>query len=121
MEKISNEQISQVLHEAPGMIRALVSENETLRTKVANMERREQADKLAEAMHAKGLGLDKTAEELSDDLVKAAEQGKLETIRTAVEMVGPDMGEKIGAAGTSPSGMGSGESDLERFLVGGVG
>ena len=120
MNKISNEQISQVLHEAPGMIRALVSENASLRTKVANMERREQAEKLAEAMHAKGLRLDKTAEDLAVDLEKAAEQGKLEAIREAVDMVGPDMGEKIGSIGNNDAQSAMG-SDFERFLVGGVG
>lgn len=120
MNKISNEQISQVLHEAPGMIRALVSENDGLRTKLANMERRDAAEKLAEAMHAKGLELDKTAEELVENLEKAAQQGKFETIRAAVDMVGPDMGEKIGSVGNNDAGAATG-SDLERYLVGGVG
>jgi hypothetical protein len=120
MNKISNEQISQVLHEAPGMIRSLVAENSMLRTKVASMERHDAAEKLAEAMHAKGLDLDKTAEELTERLEKAAAQGKLDTIREAVDMVGPDMSEKIGSIANNDVQVAMG-SDFERFLVGGVG
>ena len=121
MNKLSNEKISQVLQEAPGVIRALVNENAGLRTKVANMERRQDAEKLADAMHTKGLELDKTAEELTESLEKAASQGKFETIRAAVDMVGPDMGSKLASiANNDGQGMTVG-SDLERFLVGGVG
>lgn len=120
MEKLSNDQISQVLHEAPGVIRSLVAENSMLRTKVAGMERHAAAEGLAEVMHSKGLELDKTAEELTERLEKAAEQGKFDTIREAVDMVGPDMGEKIGSIGNNDASAATG-SDFERFLVGGVG
>jgi len=121
MKKISSEQISQVLSEAPGVIRALVSENETLRAKVAHMERRDQAEKLAEAMHTKGLELDVTHEDLVDRLEKAAEQGKIETIREAVDMIGPDMGAKMAQLSNNDGQHAAVGTDFERFLVGGVG
>lgn len=121
MKKLSNEKVSQVLSEAPGVIRALVEENETLRAKVAHMERREAAEKLAETIHAKGLELDTTAEALADRLEKAAEQGKLEVIREAVDMVGPDMGSKMAQLSNNDGNHSAVGSDLERFIVGGVG
>jgi len=121
MEKLSNEKLAAVLREAPAVIRSLVAENDRLSTKLASMERRGDAEKLAEVMHGKGLELDKTASELADRLEKAAEQGKLETIREAVDLVGPDMSEKIGSIANNDTGVSSTGSDLERYLVGGVG
>lgn len=120
MNKISNEQKLAVLGEVPGVIRSLVAENDMLRTKVASMERRDQAEKLAVNMHSKGLELDKTASELADNLEKAAQQGKFETIREAVDMIGPDMGAKLASVANNDVGTSTG-SDLERYLVGGVG
>lgn len=121
MEKLSKEQISEVLSEAPGVIRALVSENETLRAKVAHMERRDQAEKLAEAMHEKGLELDVTHEALTDRIEKIAEQGKLESFQQAVDLVGPDMGSKMAQLSNNDGQHAAVGSDFERFLVGGVG
>lgn len=121
MKKLSNEQISQVLSEAPGVIRALVGENDTLRAKVAHMERRDNAEKLAGTMHAKGIDLDVSATDLADRLEKAAEQGKFETIREAVDMVGPDMGSKMASLSNTDGQHAAVGTDLERFIVGGVG
>jgi len=121
MKKLSNEQISQVLSEAPGVIRALVDENTTLRAKVAQMERREAAEKLAETMHNKGLELDVSYDDLADRLEKAAEQGKLETIREAVDMIGPDMGSKMASLSNNDGQHAAMASEMERYIVGGVG
>jgi len=121
MKKISSEQISQVLSEAPGVIRALVSENETLRAKVAHMERRDQSEKLAEIMHNKGLELDVSHEDLVDRIEKIAEQGKLESYQQAVDLVGPDMGAKMAQISNNDGHSPAMGTDFERFLVGGVG
>lgn len=121
MRKLSSEQISQVLSEAPGVIRALVHENETLRAKVASMVQRDQAEKLAEAMHTKGLELDTRHEDLVDRLEKAAMQGKLETIQAAVDLVGPDMGSKLASIANHDGKYSATGTELERFIVGGVG
>jgi len=121
MKKLSNEQISAVLSEAPGVIRDLVSENATLRNKVAHMERRDAAEKLAETMHSKGLELDVSMEDLTARLEKAAEQGKLETYREAVDLTGPDMGSKLASLSTNDGNSAAAGSALERFIVGGIG
>jgi len=121
MKKLSNEQISQVLSEAPGIIRDLVSENASLRDKVAGMERKEAAADLAETMHGKGLELDVTLEDLTARLEKAAEQGKLETYREAVELSGPDMGSKLASLSNNDGNHAATGSALERFLLGGIG
>lgn len=121
MEKLSNEQISHVLTEAPGIIRSLVSENESLRSKVAHMERKEAAAELAETMHGKGLELDVPLEDLTARLEKAAEQGKLETYREAVELSGPDMGSKLASLSNNDGNHAATGSALERFIVGTTG
>jgi len=123
MNKLSHEQVHQVLSEAPGVIRALVSENASLRDKVASMERKDRAEKVAEAMHSKGLNLEVPIEELTQHLEKQAEQGKLDVIEQAVAMRPEDMGVKIGHASFNPThdGQQAGGTDFERFIVGSVG
>ena len=120
MKKLSNEQISAALSEVPGVIRGLVEENVSLREKVAHMERKEAAAELAETMHSKGLELDVSLDDLTSRLEKAAEQGKLETYREAVELSGPDMGSKLASLSTNDGNATTG-SALERFIVGGIG
>lgn len=123
MKKLSHEQVHQVLSEAPGVIRALVNENAGLRDKVASMERRDRAEKLAEAMHSKGLNLEVPIDELTQSLEKQADQGKLDVLEKAVELRPEDMGVKIGHAGFNPTtdGQQATGTDFERYIVGSVG
>lgn len=122
MEKISNEQMQEVLAQVPGALRKMAQERDFWRTEAEQRMRRDDAEKVAHAMHAKGINADTDFGELVNQLEKAAEQGKLSNIAEAVEMVGPDMGQKIASLageGSSPS-VGNG-SDLVRFILGGVG
>jgi hypothetical protein len=126
MEKISNEQIAEVLADASSTLRALHAENTDLKDKLASKERRDRVTKLASEMHRKGLELDTDVETLVSRLEETAkEAGKLETIENAVDLVGPDMGTKIGQASHNPThdgeGRSSNSSDLERFIVGSAG
>ncbi|WP_394831712.1 hypothetical protein LVJ94_34885 [Pendulispora rubella] len=119
MNKLSYAEISEVLREAPAVIRALVDENRALAEKVAHKERRERVEKLASAMHEKGIHLDVGLPALADRLEKDAGEGRsLEVIEQAVDLVSPDMGARLAQLDVEGSAL---AGDFERFLVGGVG
>lgn len=121
MEKLSMKDIHDLLAEAVPVMRKLASERDLYKEKCAKLERREEAEKTAQAMRTKGIDTDTPFETLVDRLEKAAEQGKLEQIQASVEMVGPDMGSKIAQIANGEDRITAGSSDLERFIVGGVG
>lgn len=125
MDKISNAQIAEVLSDASATLRAQQAHISDLEEKLASKERRDRVEKIASEMHRKGLELDVDATVLADRLEKTAE-AKLDSIEAAVDMVGPDMGTKIGRASHNPmhddAGVSSGSAgDLERYIVGDVG
>jgi hypothetical protein len=121
MEKLSGEQVHEVLSEVPGVIRSLVERNQDLVEKVASYERRDRCTKLAAEMHRKGIDVDLPVESLADRLEKAAEEGTIGEWEKAVALVGPDMGTKMAQVANDETKNSLGSSDLERFLVGGVG
>jgi TPR repeat protein len=119
MEKLSSTKIAQVLHDAGLAIRHVTAERDAALAKCASYERRAQAQKVAAEMHSKGINLDKTAEELTNELEKAAEQGDLPIIHRAVDMIGPNMG--LGSLNNDEKTASAGGSDFERFIFGGIG
>jgi hypothetical protein len=122
MEKISNEQIQEVLAAVPGALRKMAEERDFWKQEAQQHMRRDDAEKVAHAMHSKGINADTDFSELVVQLEKAAEQGKLSNIADAVDMVGPDMGQKIASlAGENGPSVTGGSSDLVRFILGGVG
>jgi len=122
MEKLSNEKISQVLFDTQSVLKSVVSERDQAISKLARIERRMEAEKLANQMHSKGLELDTDLSSLTDHLEKEADQGRLPVIKQAVDMVGPNMGFKTAHLNHDASGEGgSGSTDFERYLVGDVG
>ncbi len=121
MEKLSMEQIKELFSEAPAVIRKLASERDHYRTQYESLVRREEAEKVAAAMHHKGINADIDFQALVGNLEKAAEQGKLEQIRAAVDMVGPDMGTKLAQLAGDEQRIAAGSSEFERFIAGGLG
>ena len=119
--KISSAEVAQVLGAASETLRKQASYIESLESQVSSMRRRDDAEKLAQVMHHKGIDTDVPVEQLTERLEKLAEQGKFETFRDAVDLVGPDMGTKIAQLDNSEERSGIGSSDLERWLVGQVG
>jgi hypothetical protein len=123
MDKISHAQIAEVLTDASAALRAQGAYIGELEEKLASKDRRDRVEKLASEMHRKGLELDTSVDDLATRLEKAAEAGKLDAVEQAVDLVGPDMGQKLASltndaeSGSSPAT----SSDLERFIVGGVG
>jgi hypothetical protein len=114
--------MAEVLLDASTTLRAQQVHINELEEKLASRERRDRVEKLAAAMHSKGIELDVTAVDLADRLEKAAASGKLDAVEQAVDLVGPDMGQKLAQLSTNDvPGDSSASSDLERYIVGGVG
>jgi hypothetical protein len=125
MEKISAAKAMQVYSEVPGVLRALVTERDGLKeklasanAKIAEFEERDRIEKIARRMEEKkiayGEGFDDTCERIKE----AAANGKsLDAIEQAVEMTAPDGNfAKLG----SDEEHGNGENALEAYLLGGL-
>jgi hypothetical protein len=97
----------------------LASERDYAVEKLAKYEQQMAVEKVATAMIQKGI----TTEPFSRvyaDMMKIAEDGKLNVVSAALDMHGPDMGEKVARlADTEGSYVGAGASDLETFLLSG--
>lgn len=97
-EKISAAKAAAVYAEVPSVLRKLASErdelraeNETLRSKVAEFEQSDRIEKIARAMHDKGIDTQSSMEDRVERIKEAAERGKsLDVIEEAVEMTAPD-------------------------------
>lgn len=81
--KVSAQQAAGVLSQVGPTLRALSAENEALKEKVANYERRERAEKLATVMDAKNLEPDLSHDEKVEKLMK---QPDLDVVEKAVDM-----------------------------------
>jgi hypothetical protein len=123
MDKLSSDQLQQVLDAVPGTLRSLAAERDYWKKEAQVRMLREDAEKVAHAMHEKGINTDVSIDSLVEKLEKAAAEGKLGQIADAVDMVGPDMGLKIASLTNDGSSVASGvvQNELERFIMGGVG
>jgi hypothetical protein len=117
MEKISHQKISEVLTASAAALRSITSERDALAVKCASYERRQEAEKIAHDMRAKGIS-DEPVETLIANLEKMAEDGKLGSFKEAVELVGPNMGQKFASLTTDDKTYG-GTNELERYLTDG--
>jgi len=120
MNKLSNEQLSELYGDAAKTIRKLASRNKALEDTLAAKELHERAEKVASAMHDKNLRLDTPRETLIEELEKEASAGRLETIEKAVDMVGPDMGKFAqvdNRRDNNDQGNASSGSALEQFIL----
>jgi hypothetical protein len=124
--KISTAQAAQVYAEVPKVLRKLASERDTLSEKLAAAELElgqyrlsERMAKVAGKMHEKGVNRGLSMEEHFATIKEAVAQGRsLDAIEEAVEMTAPDGSfAKIAA---DDVGGGTGASQLETFLLGGL-
>jgi hypothetical protein len=119
MDKLSAAKVAQVLEDASRALTDMAGERDKLASDLAELRTRVEAEKLASAMHDKGLRLDVEHDELATDLVKAAEDGRLPVIQEAVEMVAPNMG--LTGSAVSNDVPGGGMDALTGFILGNVG
>ena len=123
MEKISAEQAMQVYSEVPGVLRALVTERDELKEKIASLQARlneiEEADrieKIARSMDQKGLDPMTPFEDKVERIKEAASGGKsLDVIEEAISMTAPN-GE-LGKLGSDPANTGD---QLTSYILGGL-
>lgn len=120
MKKLSSEEMQQVLGQVPGVIRSLAEERDFWRKEAQARMQRDEAEKVATAMIDKGIS-DTPFADLVDQLEKAAQNGRLEKIAEAVDLVGPNMGQKIASLTGDGERLNGGSTELERFILGGVG
>jgi len=125
MEKISADKAWQVYSEVPGVLRALVSERDELKEKlasadarIAEFEERDRIEKIARRMEEKKISYGEDFSDTCDRIKEAAAKGKsLDAIEEAVEMTAPDGGfAKLG----SDEEHGQGDNALEAYLLGGI-
>lgn len=121
MKKLSAEQINHVFGQVPETLRKLASERDFWKNEAQTRIRHEECAKVAQAMHEKGISLEVPLADLTSNLEKAAEAGKLEKIAEAVDMVGPNMGQKIASLTTDEGHAQGASSSLEQFILGGIG
>lgn len=116
MDKLSSEQIQEVLSEAPLVIQKLAQERDYYKQKLAEQLGEERVTKLAQAMIDKGLE-DGDVASVTRKIASALQSGKmdLEVTEQAVAMVGPDMG-KLASVGDDLSPA-SGATPLEQFIM----
>ena len=119
--KMSAEQVQAVFSQVPGTIRKLAEERDFWKKEAQARMQKDEAEKVAHAMHEKGISVDVPFRDLVEQLEKAAESGKLEKIAEAVDLVGPNMGQKIASLTNDEGHAQGGSSAFEQFLLGGVG
>lgn len=123
MQKISARHAVAVLSEVPGTLRKLAARNEKLEAEntwlveeLAKYQLNDRVEKLASAIHDKGVHQGRTFEETKEELLKEATQ--LDVVDQAVQRIGRQqsfgiLGDKV--AGTS----GNAENDFVNSLMGG--
>ena len=113
--------MQQVLGYVPDTLRKLAEERDFWKKEAQVRIRRDEAIKVAKAMHDKGIEQHVPFDTLVDRMEKAAERGELQDIERAVDLVGPDMGQKIAQLTSDERIDYPGSDPLTRFLVGGIG
>lgn len=119
--KLSASQVQAVFSEVPSTLRALVTERDNLKEKLASAHQeletyrsRERLDKLATKMEERGFRPGNSLEDTKEFLSKQAEAGKLEVVEQAVDMSAPN--KPIGWLG-EPGG-GNSADELTAFCLG---
>lgn len=122
-EKISAAQAVQVYSEVPSVLRALVTERDELKTKLASAEssladyeKHDRIEKIARAMETKQVDIGSSFDEKVERIKEAADKGRsLDAIEEAVDMTAPNgQFAKLGSA----EEVGHGANALESYLLG---
>lgn len=118
MEKVSYQKIHQVLTTVPETLRKLAAERDYWKKEATERMTHDEVIKVAQAMEEKGCVGNVSRDQLIADLEKAASEGRLDNIRAAVDMMAPDMGEKLATLSNNDVHA-QGHTAFESFLLGG--
>jgi len=119
MRKISSAELARVMNDGAVALVSVTQERDEALRKLAALECRMAAEKLASSMHEKGVELDVSHEELTTRLEKAAHDGSFQNIKDAVEMLTPNMGIKT-ASLTRDGERAQGTHPFVNHLLGGL-
>lgn len=107
MEKISQDQLQQILAEVPGALRKIAAERDHWKERALAYEEHDAIAKVAHAMSEKGINSEMSDQEIYDMLKQASANGQLDKIAMSVDFVAPDMSQKIAQLSDSTSGGGA--------------
>jgi len=128
MAKLDMNKIAQLAADSAATLKKIAHERDTYREKVASLQeqntallRRMEAEKVAAEMHSKGVRTEVPFDTLSEYLEKEAAAGRLEQIKLALDMTGPDMMKGAFISEDDGSAGGDASSEFARFINGSVG
>lgn len=118
MQKMSSEQVSQVLSQVGPTLRgqqekiqSLEAERQELTEKLAHYQKRERAEKIASKIHAKGLSPDASFGDTVDNLMEK----NLDVVEEAVEMSAPQI--KLASLSDTPGNASDAKSAFEAAIL----
>ena len=120
MKKISSQDANRLMLDAADALRKLAAERDVYKTKCAELEAHQAAEKLASRMHERGIHADVSHEALVERLEKMAGTPDYSVMEKAVDMVGPNLaaGFKLAELSDGGDGPATGTSALERWVLG---
>lgn len=117
MEKVSAEQVQQVLEATVEVLPKLAANRDFWRDIAQQFIRRDEIQKVAHAMAEKGLLPEGQLGDILESLEKKASDGTLAEFSRAVDLVAPDMGSKLASLGGSAPGADTPAARFEAFLA----
>ena len=124
MYKISAAKMIEVLSEIGPALRKMAAERDEAVARAEGLELEKEVAKVATAMIDPGMSSE-PYEQLCAQLEKAAMEGNLTRIKDAVDLSGPDMGDKIAHIANNESysvdASSASEASLLNFIIGNVG
>lgn len=83
---MKKQDVGDMFVKAASLLRTVTKERDTLKTKLASVELNSRIDKLASEMKRRGINTQLSEEEMRKDLVKKAQEGRLDVIEEAVSL-----------------------------------
>lgn len=127
MSKLDLKKVAQLAADSAATLKKVAYERDAYREKVAALNeqnaaliRRMEAEKVAAEMHSKGVRTEVPFDTLAEYLEKEAAAGRLEQVKLALDMTGPDMMKEAFINEDESSGGGA-SNEFERFITGSVG
>jgi hypothetical protein len=113
MNKLSSTKVAEVLNQVGPALRALSGENQVLKEKIAQYEKRDRVEKIASTMEEKHLDPETSFDQKVESLMNADDLGVVEK---AVELSAPQI--KLAALSDHPGNPSDAASAFESGIVG---
>ena len=127
MAKLNMHKVAQLVADSATALKQVAHERDAYKEKVAGLQhqnnallQRMEAEKVAAEMHSKGIRTEVPFDTLSEYLEKEAAAGRLEQVKLALDMTGPDMMKEAFINDDDSTG-GHASNEFEQFINGSVG